>query len=406
MNHALPENHAAPSPVPHRILIVDDEPDLELLMRQRFRRAIRSGELEFVFAHNGAEALEKLNQEPDIPVVMTDINMPQMDGLTLLGKLEERNEQAHHAVTKAVVVSAYGDMQNIRTAMNRGAFDFLTKPIDFGDVEITLQKTLQYVEQVRESRRAEEYRIAKETVEESFLRLQQLEQLRDSLVHMIVHDLRTPLTSFSAGLQLLQGLGELNDVQQECLQISMTGAQTLLGMVNDLLDVSKMEAGQLQLQIQELSPHDVVQRALAQTEFLARDKTIRLEHDIALDLPALHADEEKLARVLVNLMGNAIKFTPAGGSVSLSVCRHENEDALHFCVADTGKGIPAEAFETIFEKFGQAESGQSGHHASTGLGLTFCKMAVEAHAGRIWVESTIGQGSRFSFTLPYRSTQA
>jgi phosphoserine phosphatase RsbU/P len=133
----------------HRILVVDDEPDLEDLMRQKFRRRIRSGELEFHFAHNGFEALERLRQVPGIEMVLTDINMPQMDGLTLLGELAPFSTDL-----KAVVVSAYGDLANIRTAMNRGAFDFLTKPIDFADLEVTIAKTLEQMEHLRQGQQA------------------------------------------------------------------------------------------------------------------------------------------------------------------------------------------------------------------------------------------------------------
>src|SRR5882672_6008691 len=121
-----------------KILVVDDEADLELLIRQKFRHRIRSNELQFEFASNGYEALQKLDVNKDLDMVLTDINMPVMDGLTLLTKIKERENYY-----KAVVVSAYGDMENIRTAMNRGAFDFLTKPIDFADLEITIQKTLE-----------------------------------------------------------------------------------------------------------------------------------------------------------------------------------------------------------------------------------------------------------------------
>ena len=124
-------------PAPARILVVDDEPDLELLIVQRFRRQIRDGQLSFAFASDGVDALAKLADATDIDMVLCDINMPRMDGLTLLGRLQERDD---HLAT--VIVSAYGDMANIRTAMNRGAFDFLTKPIDFADLETTIAKTL------------------------------------------------------------------------------------------------------------------------------------------------------------------------------------------------------------------------------------------------------------------------
>lgn len=129
-----------------KILVVDDEPDVEQLIRQRFRRRIRNGDFECVFAANGVEALAAIQREPDIDMVLTDINMPQMDGLTLLDQLGQADP-----MIKAVVVSAYGDMKNIRTAMNRGAFDFVTKPIDFTDLEVTLEKTLDHLQMIREA---------------------------------------------------------------------------------------------------------------------------------------------------------------------------------------------------------------------------------------------------------------
>ena len=131
-----------------KILVVDDEADLELLIRQKFRKQIQSGAYTFMFARNGVEALDQLDHDRDIEVVLTDINMPEMDGLTLLVKLSELDR-----VLRAVVVSAYGDLDNIRTAMNRGAFDFLTKPIDFADLEITVEKTIKQVAQLRQALR-------------------------------------------------------------------------------------------------------------------------------------------------------------------------------------------------------------------------------------------------------------
>src|SRR4028118_288184 len=129
---------------PVKILVVDDEVELERLIKQRFRKKIIAKQLDFVFAHNGVEALEKLRDEPQIDIVLTDINMPEMDGLTLLGKIPEIDQNI-----KAVVVTAYGDLPNIRIAMNRGAFDFITKPIDFQDLAITIDKTLDFVQKTR-----------------------------------------------------------------------------------------------------------------------------------------------------------------------------------------------------------------------------------------------------------------
>ena len=132
-----------------KILVADDEPDLEVLIKQKFRRKIRENHYEFLFAENGKEALEKLDKNPDVDIVLSDINMPEMDGLTFLSHLKESN-----SLIKAVIVSAYGDMDNIRTAMNRGAFDFITKPINFDDLAVTMDKTIEHVIQSRETLKA------------------------------------------------------------------------------------------------------------------------------------------------------------------------------------------------------------------------------------------------------------
>ncbi|MCG2613279.1 response regulator [Terrimonas sp. NA20] len=132
-----------------KILVADDETDLESLIRQKFRRQIREQQYDFVFAINGKDALEKMKEHPDVSVVLSDINMPEMDGLTLLSRLNESNP-----LTKTVMVSAYGDLDNIRAAMNRGAFDFVTKPVNFDDLELTMQKTIKYVAQLKETLQA------------------------------------------------------------------------------------------------------------------------------------------------------------------------------------------------------------------------------------------------------------
>ena len=132
-----------------KILVVDDEPDLELLITQRFRKHIRDGRFTFVFAHSGLEALARLAENPNVDLILSDINMPEMDGLTLLTRLPQTPNQL-----KAVMVSAYGDLQNIRTAMNRGAFDFVTKPIDFSDLETTIQNTIDELVRLTEGLKA------------------------------------------------------------------------------------------------------------------------------------------------------------------------------------------------------------------------------------------------------------
>jgi class 3 adenylate cyclase/FixJ family two-component response regulator len=161
-----------------KILVVDDEADLEVLIKQKFRQKIREHQYEFVFAINGINALEQLEKHPDIDIVLSDINMPEMDGLTLLTKLNEK-----HSLLKSVIVSAYGDMDNIRTAMNRGAFDFVTKPVNFEDLELTIEKTVRYVNQLRDTMRAiKENNILKMYVDETVLNFMGSREFESSLM--------------------------------------------------------------------------------------------------------------------------------------------------------------------------------------------------------------------------------
>ncbi|WP_428327813.1 adenylate/guanylate cyclase domain-containing protein [Mucilaginibacter sp.] len=161
-----------------KILVVDDEADLELLVKQKFRRKIRENVYEFVFAQNGEEALLQVKAHPDLDIILSDINMPVMDGLTLLSRLPEANP-----MVKAVVVSAYGDMQNIRTAMNRGAFDFVCKPVDFEDLDLTIEKTILHVKQLQETLKAiKENNILKMYVDENVLNFMAHKEFEGSLM--------------------------------------------------------------------------------------------------------------------------------------------------------------------------------------------------------------------------------
>lgn len=161
-----------------KILVADDEADLEMLIKQKFRRKIREQQYEFIFAVNGNDALDKIQQHPDVDIVLSDINMPEMDGLTLLTRLGESSP-----LIKAVIVSAYGDMDNIRTAMNRGAFDFITKPINFEDLAVTMEKTLKHVGQLRETLKAiKENNILKMYVDETVLNFMGGREFESSLM--------------------------------------------------------------------------------------------------------------------------------------------------------------------------------------------------------------------------------
>ena len=204
-------------------------------------------------------------------------------------------------------------------------------------------------------------------------------------------------------MQTLEVVGDLNADQREMMDIAILGGETLLGMINDLLDVEKLESGSMQLDYAVQSPGDLVASAVRQVAWLAQSSKLTLTEKIAAGLPPLRGDENKLRRTLVNLLGNAIKFTPPGGTITTEAVYDAETHSVVFSVSDTGEGIPAEAFERIFDKFSQVASRLGGRTLSTGLGLTFCKLTVEAHGGSIEVESVLGKGSTFRVTLPVSS---
>lgn len=272
----------------------------------------------------------------------------------------------------------------------------------------------------------ENFRLQGEELSTALHELKRMEAMRDSLNAMLVHDLRTPLTTILAPLEMLQDeqFGELQEMQRDIINMSLLSSRRLLGLVNELLDVSKMEAGELKVRHDSLRPQVVIEEATKHIALAEYDGGARIEREVPDTLPLLQADQELITRVLINLLGNALKFTPGSGKITLGAreCiplevlpsrlqpptpqRQEeqfNTPSLLFCVRDTGEGIPPQDLSRIFEKFGQVEAREGGRKMSTGLGLTFCKLAVEAHGGLIWVESEVGHGSIFYFTIPLRS---
>ena len=230
-------------------------------------------------------------------------------------------------------------------------------------------------------------------LESAYQEIQRAESMRDNLTAMLVHDLRTPLTGLLAPLQMLEAemLGPLDESQREVVHISHRSGQRLLGMVNALLDVSKMEAGEFIIHPQTIEIEPLLARVIQTARPLedGGSATI-LAH---CHQQTVFADPDLLERILINLVGNALKFTPASGQITLSA--QPASDKTRFAVEDNGPGIAPEFQDKIFEKFGQVENRQKGAKFSTGLGLTFCKLAVEAHDGRIGVESEVGKGSVF-----------
>ena len=230
----------------------------------------------------------------------------------------------------------------------------------------------------------------------------ELARMREDYTGMLVHDLRAPLTAIINGLTMVRRgfAGDINEQQRELLDLANNSSLEMIGMINTLLDISKMESGQLVLNREPCSVYDIVERAVERIITSARSAKISITQDLALNLPIIDVDQDKLVRVLQNLLDNAIKFTPVGGEVIIRVRLLEADQphgpAVCWSVVDAGPGIPEEYLARIFDKFVQV-----GQRKGTGLGLAFAKLATEAHGGAIWVESVESQGSTFSFVIPY-----
>lgn len=361
-----------------RVLVVDDQDTNRLLLRE----LLEAQGHEVVEITHGQEALERVTGiAPD--VVLLDIGLPGMDGFEVCRRLKGDPATASIPV---LLVTALSQRDQRLQGIGAGANDYITKPIDRSDLSLRVRNAIRMRHLFLE-------------VEEQYRRLEQLERLRDSLVHMIVHDLRSPLAGIRAYLDLLKldGAGKLDAELTDSIDAARKVAVEMTDMVSDLLDVSQMEVGKMPL---ELSPTSV--------EVLTRDAVaaagagprVQVRVDSASDKLRLVCDAGIIRRVIANLIGNAVKFTPASGPVTVIVEGDGTE--VKVSVVDTGPGIPPEYHQKVFEKYGQVEAARHGAKHSSGLGLTFCKYAVEAHGGRIGLESGIGKGSTFWLALPVR----
>ncbi len=356
-----------------RIMIVDDTPqNLELL------EAMLSEQGYKVFAlPDGEMALQAaLREQPHL--ILLDILMPGLDGYEVCTRLKADPQLQEIPV---IFLSALNEPLDKVRAFRAGGVDYIPKPFQLEEVAARVRNHVELSRQRRE-------------LQASYERLREAEHLRDGLVHMLVHDLRSPLTGIRMVLEsaphlLPPGHAEL----AELLGIMQTSADAMSEMITQLLDISRLEAGQMPLR---RTSGDLVALARSVQDSLSAQAETRRLRVTAAEAIVADYDEALLRRVLGNLLGNALKFTQFDGEVSLDIRREAGQ--VRVTVADNGPGILPEFHQKIFTKFGQVESRKSG--LGTGLGLAFCKLAVEAHGGTIGVESVPGQGSRFWFTLP------
>jgi signal transduction histidine kinase len=390
--------------MPETILVVDDEPNVEPLIRQIFRRQIRQQKLVFFFAHDGVEALSQIQAEPNIDIVLTDIRMPQMDGLALLTKLGELKPMLNPVLTTAVL-SAYDDMENIRKAMNAGAFDFLPKPLDYEDLRITLDKLIQHVQHFKQAqetvrRTQNELTHAYAALEESNQRLQELDKLKSDFINVITHELRSPFVNISFSLELLERYGREELPPDLLAQLAelRKGIQTARKMVDNLVNFAQFLSKQGEMQQTTLDFTQLVEDSVLPLRGLAQSNGVTLEIELGGERPLILADPAHIADAIYHLVHNAIRFSPEGGIVWVRV--QQKGTAVSLTVQDTGAGIPSDKLSTLWDGFSQLADPLLRGVEGLDLGLSLVKYIVKAHNGELFAESQIGQGSTFGFAIP------
>ena len=231
--------------------------------------------------------------------------------------------------------------------------------------------------------------------------LRSARQRQEELAQFIVHDLRTPLSIVMTGLLTLQDLASesLDATQKNLVEMCIVSSQRLATLINSLLDVARLENGQLPLQLSQVNVKELVESSLKQIAVLAKRSHVTLTSQLDANLETVYADAEVTTRVLVNLLSNAIKFSRPESVITIRIAPYSANMAA-LSVADQGRGIPKEWADRVFDKFAQVEGPRTGSAVGSGLGLTFCRLAVEAQGGRIWLDSEVNKGTTFTFTLP------
>ncbi|ETX01546.1 MAG: hypothetical protein ETSY1_06980 [Candidatus Entotheonella factor] len=378
---------------PLQILIIDDSPaDREICCH--LLREHPEYDFTFLCASSGRSGLD-LCQSAQPDCVLVDYLLPDLDGIAFLAALDTDLTTLPFPI---IMLTGYGSEMIVAEAMRAGAADYLPKDLLSAK---SLGSAVTHAVEKHQLRRAveEQRRLLWRTNAELRRRNEEI----CSFYHMLSHELKTPLTAVREFVAIvIDGLaGPINDTQREYLSIAKESCDQMTLGLNDLLDVARLDTGKLNIEPSLTAMATVVKQAVTMMSPMARSVAIDLSYQVEPALPDLMMDARRIMQVLTNLIGNALKFTAAGGQVTVRVNQLPPEqDGVLVSVQDTGRGIAPELRSRIFERLYQAREEDEVFEGGLGLGLYICREVIKLHRGEIWVESTPGQGSTFLFTLP------
>lgn len=390
------------------VLFVDDEPEIVASLADLFR-----GRYHVVTASSGEQALAML-PESGVAVVVSDQRMPTMTGAELL----ERVAAFDPDITR-VMLTGYADIEAVIHAVNQGKiFFYLTKPWQPSELDAVVGKALEHhlllrerralVERLQRANAELEAKVAERTAElvAKNATLEELNALKNEFLGIAAHDLRAPIGTINMLAELVIDEQETMEPagKREFLEMIRTSSEGMLKLLTDLLDITRIESGKLELNAAPVDVRAFVAEFEKYSRLRAEHKRIRLVTEVAAEVGEAAFDPDRVRQVLDNLVGNALKFSPAGSEVRLSV--RAVSDGIEMAVADRGPGIRPEEQARLFAPFQRASTVATGGERGTGLGLSICKKIVEGHGGAIRVESELGRGSTFVFTLPSPMAQS
>ncbi len=383
-----------------QLLIVDDEREILKSLRRQFRR-----DYDVYTAESADEAYSIMLQTP-IHVIISDQRMPGVSGSEFFSRVKDDFPDAMR-----LLLTGYADIQAVISAVNDGnIFRYVLKPWDpselasivrdaFSRYMLTAQNRVLLTE-LQEANALLEARVTERTslLEQANERLRQLVEQRDIFIGMAAHDLRTPIQVVQGFTDLLLHTRTRPEEIRDFVIIIQETLRDMLTLLNNLLDITAIESGKILLHKADVNVREFIDRVVKLNRLIGEKKGIHLRTELDPDLPRFSFDRQRIEQVLNNLLSNAFKFSHSGTEVTLRVQKLDGE--VLFTVIDQGIGIRADETSRLFNEFQRTSSKPTGSESSTGLGLSICRRLVDLHNGRIGVDSQVGAGSRFYFTLP------